>query len=275
MKLAMNESTLVNFINDYEPDVACISCIKSDEISQKAYDVESKIPKEYSSFYYFFKPPKKSKFGTAVYTKVKPINVTYGFESEVLNEEGRLITCEFPKFFLVNCFTPESGTSKELDEEKIDIASLQTKKSPNKFQFRTEQWDQEFRKHVKKLEEKGKPVVIVGELNVIHSELDMYEIERKVMPAGLRNEERENFIDLLDSGFADTFRRLYPDQTKYTNFPKDTISRTLDKGIRTSYALVSNSMFDKVVDSGIEHRIYGSLYAPIVLTLNYVIYPKF
>jgi len=150
----------------------------------------------------------------------------------------------------------------------MEVANLQSEKSPHKFQHRTEQWDPAFRKHVKKLEEKGKPVVILGELNVIHTDLDMTDSDRKVMPAGLRNEERENFIDLLDSGFVDTFRRLYPNESKFTNFPKDTISRTLDNGIRTSYALVSNNMMDQVVDSNIEHSIYGSLYSPIVLTLK-------
>lgn len=155
-----------------------------------------------------------------------------------------------------------------MEGDMIDLVTLQTEKSPHKFQHRTEQWDQAFRKHVKKLEDRGKPVVILGELNVIHTDLDMYESERKVMPAGLRNEERTNFIDLLDSGFVDTFRRLYPEVPKFNLFPKDTISRTLDKGIRTSYALVSKGIFDKVVDSDIEHRVYGSLYTPIVLTLK-------
>lgn len=191
---------------------------------------------------------RKGYSGTAVFSKTEPLSVSYNLGVEEHDLEGRVITLEYENFYFVCVYTPNSGSElKRLD-------------------YRME-WDDAFREYLNKLD-KIKPVVVCGDLNVAHNEIDLKNPETNRRSAGFTDEEREKFTRLLDSGFADSFRFLYPDTVKYSWWSYRTKARARNAGWRIDYFLVSDRIKDKIGDSLILNEIEGSDHCPVGLILE-------
>lgn len=191
---------------------------------------------------------RKGYSGTAVFTKKEPLSVSYNLGIEEHDQEGRVITLEFENFYFVCVYTPNSGSELKRLDYRMD-------------------WDDAFRAYVGELDEK-KPVVVCGDLNVAHNEIDLRNPETNRRSAGFTDEEREKFTMLLDSGFSDSFRLLYPDTVKYSWWSYRTRARERDAGWRIDYFLVSDRIKDKIKDALILNEIEGSDHCPVGLILQ-------
>lgn len=193
---------------------------------------------------------KKGYSGTAVFTKLKPINVTYGIGIEKHDQEGRVITLEFDKFFLVNVYTPNS--QREL----------------TRLEYRMK-WEDDFKNYLKKLE-KSKPIIMCGDLNVAHNEIDLKNPKQNRKNAGFTDEERGKMTKLLEAGFIDTYRYLYPNQENaYTWWSYMANAREKNIGWRIDYFIVSDILKDKIKDAPIYSNIAGSDHCPIGLEIEF------
>ena len=233
------------FFKEINADIFCIQETKMQE--EQIDDKIKEIFKEYNC--YWNSAEKKGYSGTAVFSKVKPINVTYGIGIEEHDKEGRIITLEFEKFYLVNCYTPNS--KREL--ERLDYRMI---------------WEDEFRKYLLKLNE-TKPVVMCGDLNVAHEEIDLKNPKTNRRNAGFTDEERNKMTELLNSGFTDTFRYLYPDKTgMYSWWSYMFKAREKNAGWRIDYFIVSKSVEEKIKESYIFSDVMGSDHCPVGLDLE-------
>lgn len=198
---------------------------------------------------YWYYAEKKGYSGTAIFAKHEPLSVTYGVGVPELDHEGRIITLEYPDFYLITCYTPNA--QREL--ARIDHRM---------------QWDEAFRAHIHQLDVK-KPVIFCGDLNVAHKEIDLKNPASNRGNAGFSDEERGSFQKTLDLGFTDTFRRLYPDQTgAYSWWSYMFHAREKNVGWRIDYFLVSNRLSDKITDASIHAEIFGSDHCPVELQLS-------
>ena len=201
----------------------------------------------YSQFWNYAQ--KKGYSGTAIFAKEQPISVTYGVGVEELDTEGRLITLEYPEFYLVTCYTPNAQQGLARIDHRL-------------------KWDEAFRNHLKKLDAK-KPVIACGDLNVAHQEIDLKNPASNRGNAGFSDEERDSFGKLLDTGFTDTFRHLYPDATgMYSWWSYRFNARKNNAGWRIDYFLVSDRIADKIVAAPIDSQILGSDHCPVGLELD-------
>ncbi len=192
---------------------------------------------------------KKGYSGTATFTRVKPLSVSYGLGIEEHDNEGRVITLEFDGFYLVNVYTPNA--KREL--ERLDYRMV---------------WEDEFNKYVLSLDAK-KPVIICGDLNVAHKEIDLKNPKTNRKSAGFTDEERGKMTDLLSSGFVDSFRHLYPDlEHVYSWWSYMFKAREKNSGWRIDYFLVSERIKDKIVEAKIHTDIFGSDHCPVALEIN-------
>ena len=192
---------------------------------------------------------KKGYSGTAVFTRVPPLSVSYGIGSSAHDDEGRAITVEFEDFYLVTCYTPNAQRG---------LARLD---------FRME-WEDELRAYLKGLEEK-KPVILCGDLNVAHREIDLKNPGPNRGNAGFSDEERAKMTQLLDAGFVDTFRYFYPETTgAYTWWSYMYHARENNAGWRIDYFITSQSLTPRLVDSKIHADVMGSDHCPVELELN-------
>ena len=226
--------------NDFFENVdADIFCIQETKMQPGQAKIEFKGYKQYWN-----SAEKKGYSGTAVFTKIEPIDVKYGIGIKEHDNEGRVITLEFKEFFLVNCYTPNA--KREL--ERLD--------------YRME-WEDAFRKYLKKLDKK-KPVIVCGDLNVAHKEIDLKNPKTNVGNAGFTDEERGKMTELLESGFTDTYRYLYPEkENSYTWWSYMFHAREKNVGWRIDYFIVSDSVKDKIKEAKIYDNIYGSDHCPI------------
>ncbi len=200
-------------------------------------------------YQYWNSAEKKGYSGTAIFTKKKPINVTYGLGIEEHDKEGRIITLEFEEFYFVDCYTPNS--KREL--ERLDYRMI---------------WEDEVRKYLKKLD-KIKPVIYCGDLNVAHKEIDLKNPKTNRKNAGFTDEERNKMTKLLEAGFTDTFRYLYPDKENcYSWWSYMGRAREKNVGWRIDYFIVSNSIQNKIKDSIIHSEIMGSDHCPVELQIE-------
>ena len=198
---------------------------------------------------YWNSAEKKGYSGTAIFTKQKPLNVTYGIGKEEHDKEGRVITLEFGKFYMVNIYTPNS--KREL--ERLDYRQI---------------WEDEIRAYLLDLSTK-KPVVMCGDLNVAHNEIDLKNPKTNRKNAGFTDEERAKMTELLNAGFIDTFRYKYPEvEGKYSWWSYMFHAREKNAGWRIDYFIVSESLKDKIEDAKILDDIYGSDHCPVELDLN-------
>ena len=192
---------------------------------------------------------KKGYSGTAIYTKHKPLNVSYGMGVEEHDHEGRIITLEYDQFYLVTCYTPNSQTElKRLDYRMT--------------------WEDDFRKFLKSLDAK-KPVIICGDLNVAHEEIDIKNPKTNRRNAGFTDEEREKMTILLNDGFTDSFRYLHPDEVTYSWWSYRFKAREKNAGWRIDYFLVSNRIKEQITEAKIHTEIMGSDHCPVEVDLAF------
>lgn len=228
------------FFKQIDSDIFCIQETKCqlDQIELNFDGYES----------YWNSANKKGYSGTAIFTKIKPISVKYGIGIEEHDQEGRVITLEFEKFYMVNVYTPNS--KREL--ERLSYRQI---------------WEDEFRKYLLKLN-KLKPVIMCGDLNVAHEEIDLKNPATNHRNAGFTDEERMKMTELLKSGFTDTYRYLYPDkENAYTWWSYMRNAREKNTGWRIDYFIVSKSIENKIKDAKIHSDIMGSDHCPIELEI--------
>ena len=199
-------------------------------------------------FQYWNSAQKKGYSGTAVFTKHEPMSVRYGIGIEEHDGEGRAITLEYEDFYLLCVYTPNS---------QRELARLDYRMK----------WEDALREYIITLDAK-KPVIYCGDLNVAHEEIDLKNPKTNHMSAGFSDEERAKFTQLLNSGFADTFRKLYPDSVKYSWWSYMYHAREKNAGWRIDYFVVSNRLMDRVKDSFILNEVMGSDHCPVGIELD-------
>ena len=200
-------------------------------------------------FQYWNSAEKKGYSGTAVFTKKEPISVRYGLGIEEHDKEGRVITLEFKDFYFVNCYTPNS--KREL--ERLDYRQI---------------WEDEIRKYLIELD-KTKPVIYCGDLNVAHEEIDLKNPKTNHFSAGFTDQEREKMTQLLEAGFTDSFRYLYPDKENcYSWWSYMFKAREKNVGWRIDYFITSKSIENKIKDSKIHSNVMGSDHCPVELDIE-------
>ena len=202
-------------------------------------------PEGYEAFFNY--ADKKGYSGTAIFTKHKPLSVTYGIGVEEHDHEGRVITLEMPDFFLVTVYTPNSQDElKRLDYRMT--------------------WEDDFQAYLKKLDAQ-KPVIVCGDMNVAHQEIDIKNPKTNRRNAGFTDEEREKFGSLLSKGFTDTFRFKHPDEVTYSWWSYRFRAREKNAGWRIDYFVTSERLNDKIKDAKIHTQIMGSDHCPVELEL--------
>ena len=235
---------------------ACLSKGFLDFVQAEQPDIlglqETKLQPEQVTFelpgytMYFNSAQKKGYSGTAVFVKDEPLSVTYGMGIAEHDQEGRVITLEYPNFFFVTVYMPNSQDGLR----RLDYRMT---------------WEEDFLGYLKCLDAK-KPVIVCGDLNVAHEEIDIKNPKTNRMNAGFTDEEREKMTVLLENGFADTFRRLYPNaRDRYSWWSYRFHARENNAGWRIDYFLVSERLMDKVIDSLILSDVFGSDHCPVAL----------
>ena len=206
------------------------------------------LKKGFEDFFNEIDAERKGYSGTLVYTKKKPLSVTYGMGIDEHDHEGRIITLEFEEFYLVTEYVP--NVKREL--ERLDYRMV---------------WEDDFRAYLKKLEKK-KPVIVCGDLNVAHEEIDIKNAKANRGNAGFADDERGKFSEILDSGFIDTFRYFYPEEEKYSWWSYMGNAREKNIGWRIDYFICSKSIIKKVKNPEIYNDIFGSDHCPIGLEVD-------
>ena len=238
---AIYKKGFIDIFNSLDADIFCI---------QETKMQEGQIELDLDGYYeYYNYAERKGYSGTAIFTKKEPINVSYGIGIEEHDKEGRVITLEFEEFYMVNCYTPNSGR---------ELARLEYRMT----------WEEEFRKYLEKLD-KIKPVIICGDLNVAHKEIDLKNPKTNRHNAGFTDEERGKIDILLNSGFTDTFRKMYPEKEgSYTWWSYMFNARANNAGWRIDYFLVSDRISKNIKDAYIYSEIMGSDHCPVGLEID-------
>ena len=195
--------------------------------------------------YYMNSAIKKGYSGTLIYTKEKPLNVIYGI-NEKYNDEGRVITLEYPTFYLINAYVPNAQDGLKRIEYR-------------------ETFEDDLREYLLSL---NKPIIYCGDLNVAHNPIDLKNPKANEQNAGYSIQERTKFTTLLNSGFIDTFRYLYPDKITYSWWSYRFNARANNAGWRIDYFLISDIIKEKIIDSKIHTNVFGSDHCPIELDIN-------
>lgn len=226
---------------ELDADIFCI---------QETKMQEGQIELDLQGYYQYYNyAERKGYSGTAIFTKKEPLKVSYGIGIEEHDKEGRAITLEFDKFYMVNCYTPNSGR---------ELARLEYRMT----------WEDEFKKYLIKLD-KQKPVIICGDLNVAHTEIDLKNPKSNRKNAGFTDEERSKIEELLNSGFTDSFRKMYPDKEgAYTWWSYMFNARANNAGWRIDYFLVSDRISKNIKDAYIYSEIMGSDHCPVGLEIE-------
>lgn len=197
---------------------------------------------------YIYSADKKGYSGTAIWAKTPALSVRYGLDEDVHNHEGRAITLEYPDFYLVNLYVPNS--QNEL--ARIDYRM---------------QWEDDLRRYLQKLDAE-KPVILCGDLNVAHTEMDIKNAKTNRMSAGFTDQERAKMTELLAAGFTDSFRALHPDEVKYSWWSYRFHAREKNAGWRIDYFIVSNRVADKIKVAEIHNEVFGSDHCPVELVID-------
>ncbi len=231
----------MDFFNNIDADIFAI---------QESKCQEGQVELELDGYHQYWNYAKKKGYsGTAVFTKEEPLNVTYGIGIEEHDQEGRVITCEFEKFFFVCCYTPNSKS----ELERLDYRMV---------------WEDAFKDYLKSLEA-SKPVILCGDLNVAHKEIDLKNPKSNRRNAGFTDEERSKMSALLEADFTDTFRYKYPDlEDAYSWWSYRFNARSRNAGWRIDYFITSSSLNDNIIDAAIHSDILGSDHCPVELTIN-------
>ena len=227
--------------NELDADIFCLqeTKLQPDQISLELPGYEQ----------YWNSAVKKGYSGTAVFTRIKPLSVTNGIGIEEHDQEGRVITAEYENFYLVCCYTPNS---------QRELARLEYRMT----------WEDAFRNYLLELDKK-KPVILCGDLNVAHQEIDLKNPKTNRKNAGFSDEERAKMTELLESGFTDTFRYLYPDAIEeYSWWSYMGKARERNTGWRIDYFITSNRLDDKIQEAKIHQQIFGSDHCPVELVID-------
>ena len=231
----------MDVFNNADADFFCIQ-----ESKMQAGQLELNMPGYHQYWNYAVK---KGYSGTAIFAKEEPLNVAYGIGMEEHDQEGRVITLEYDKFYMVTVYTPNSQN---------ELARLSYRMK----------WEDDFADYIMGLDEK-KPVIICGDLNVAHKEIDLKNPKTNRHNAGFTDEEREKFSKLLDRGFIDTFRYFYPDKADiYSWWSYRFKAREKNAGWRIDYFLVSKGLEDKLKDAVIHTEVFGSDHCPVELDID-------
>lgn len=225
---------------DLDADFFCLQ-----ETKMQAGQLDLSFP-GYESYWNY--ADKKGYSGTAIYTKHKPLNVTYGIDIDEHDHEGRVITLEMDDFYLVTVYTPNSQDGLRRLEYRM-------------------KWEDDFQAYLHKLDEK-KPVIVCGDMNVAHQEIDLKNPKTNRKNAGFTDEEREKITQLLSNGFIDTFRTLYPEQVTYSWWSYRFRAREKNTGWRIDYFLISERLKDRLEDAKIHTEIMGSDHCPVEIILK-------
>lgn len=228
------------FFKEVDADFFCIQ-----ETKMQPGQAEFETPDYYQ---YWYSAEKKGYSGTAIFAKKEPLSVSYGLGIEEHDHEGRAITLEYEDFYLLCVYTPNA---------QRELARLS---------YRME-WEDALREYMKTLDSK-KPVIYCGDLNVAHEEIDLKNPKTNHFSAGFSDEERGKFTELLESGFKDTFRSLYPEEVKYSWWSYMYGARAKNVGWRIDYFVVSDRIIDKVKDSFILNEIMGSDHCPVGIEIE-------
>ena len=231
----------LDYVAQESPDILCLQETKL-QPEQAVFELEG-------YHRYFYSAEKKGYSGTAILTRTEPLSVTYDFGGDEHRHEGRIITAEFPQFYLVCCYTPNSQDGlKRLD-----------------YRMR---WEDDLRDYLRELDQ-TKPVVYCGDLNVAHREIDLKNPKTNRQNPGFSDEEREKMTRLLEAGFVDTFRYINGDVTdRYSWWSYRFHAREKNVGWRIDYFIVSQRLADKVKAADIRSEIYGSDHCPVLLELE-------
>ena len=237
LRAVLSKGNLIPFLNEEKPDIMAF---------QETKMQEDQLSINFDGYYRYMNcAEKKGYSGTMVLTKEKPLSVTYDIKGDDHPKEGRVITLEYEDFYFVCAYVPNS---------KDGLLRLDYRMH----------WEDDLRKHLKKLDKK-KPVIYTGDLNVAHNEIDLKNPDTNHESAGFSDEERNKFTELLNAGFKDTFRELYPDTVKYSWWSYRMRARERNAGWRIDYFVVSDRFMPKVKDSLIYNEIEGSDHCPVGL----------
>ena len=225
---------------DLDADFFCLQ-----ETKMQAGQLDLSFP-GYESYWNY--ADKKGYSGTAIYTKHKPLNVTYGIDIDEHDHEGRVITLEMDDFYLITVYTPNSQDGLR----RLDYRM---------------KWEEDFQAYLHRLDA-IKPVIVCGDMNVAHQEIDLKNPKTNHKNAGFTDEEREKMTQLLSNGFIDTFRTLYPEQVTYSWWSYRFRAREKNTGWRIDYFLISERLKDRLEDAKIHTEIMGSDHCPVEITLK-------
>jgi exodeoxyribonuclease-3 len=239
---AILKKGFLDFVEQEDPDILCVQ-------ETKAHPEQVDLQLAQYPFHFWNTAEKKGYSGTAVFSKIEPLDVRYGMSVKQHDTEGRLITLDFGDYFLVNCYTPNA--QREL----------------GRLDYRTREWDKAFLRYVRKLDEQ-KPVVFCGDLNVAHREIDLARPKQNVGNAGFTDAERRSFDMIVAAGFVDTFRELCTDGEHYTWWSYQSQARSRNIGWRIDYFLISPALRPRLKAAQILPHVMGSDHAPVVLILE-------
>ena len=231
----------MEFFNEVNADIFCL---------QETKLQENQIDLQLDGYHQYWNYAKKKGYsGTAIFTKKEPLSVMYGINIEEHDQEGRVITLEFEDFYMVTVYTPNSQNElKRLDYRM--------------------KWEDDFRNYLKELDDK-KPVIVCGDLNVAHKEIDLTNPKTNRKNAGFTDEERNKFTELMEAGFIDTFRYFYPDKENiYSWWSYRFKAREKNAGWRIDYFCVSEKLEDRLVSASIHTEVLGSDHCPVELVIK-------
>jgi len=240
LRSVIKKEIFMPFVASQKPDMLCLQETKAQQ---------DQVPLDLPGYYPFWNSAdKKGYSGTLILTKQKPLSVAYGMGIDEHDREGRIVNAEYDDFFLVNVYTPNS--KREL--ERLPYRQI---------------WDAEFLKHLKKLEKK-KPVIVCGDLNVAHEEIDLYHPDTNHRTHGFTDEERAGFTNFVKAGFVDTFREFVKEGGHYTWWNVITNSRPKNIGWRIDYFLISKSLRPRLDKAWILPEVMGSDHCPVGIILK-------
>ena len=249
LRAVLRKGALQKFINEFRPDILCLQ-----ETKAKQGQAEIDLP-EYEEIWNSAERPGYA--GTAIFTRVKPISVNYGLPTKIQMadqfgdplSEGRVLTAEFEQFFLVNVYTPNSKNELE------------------RLSLRAKQWDPAFLNYLLTLE-KTKPVVVCGDFNAAHEEIDIARPKTNHHSAGFTDEERQGITNMISAGLVDTFRRLHPDSVRYTWWSHWGHARENNVGWRIDYFFTSKALIKNLKSAEIHEDVMGSDHCPVSIELE-------
>jgi exodeoxyribonuclease-3 len=242
IRAILSKKDFHEFVRKEKPDILCLQETKAhpDQVDHEFEDYE---------YHYWNSAKRKGYSGTAVFSKIKPLSISYGMGIKEHDDEGRVITLEFPHFYLVNVYTPNAQPG---------LVRLKYK----------QKWDADFLSFVKKLEKK-KPVIFAGDLNVAHEEIDIARPKDNRMNPGFTDQERADFTEYMKHGFVDTFRASHPKEIKYSWWTYRFNARKKNIGWRIDYVVVSKELINKIKSAFILNEYHGSDHCPVGIELKY------